>query len=123
MKKIILGCMLVLFTTSVLSAKTVEPAATQITQKSFEKYQIDLGDITNKSDQELKSMIKDGFAQIQLTEDDLDCEVSIKGSVKVFFFSVDFTVTVKGPCSEMIRDGINVSGLIWAAVRARLLSM
>lgn len=123
MKKIILGCMLVFFTAGIASAKTSTPAVSQTTLHSIAKYQIDLGDITNKSDQEVKSMINDGFAQIQSSEDDLDCEVTLKGSVKLFFFSVDFTITVRGSCSEMIRDGINVSGLVWAAVRARLLSM
>lgn len=111
---------MVFFTATYANAAKTTPINTVTTSLEIAKYQIDLGDITNKSNQEIKELISAAFEKIQ--DSDLECEVTIKGTVRAFFLSVDISVTVKGPCNEMIEKGINVSGLVWAAVKAKLTS-
>jgi hypothetical protein len=120
MKKIIFvfAAMFIFAVTS--NAAGSMPALSQLSISKTAKHVIDLGDVTGKSDQEVKDAIASGLANIE--DDDLECTVTLHGSVKAFFLTVEFTITVKGSCSEMIEKGINVSGLVWAAVRAKLMS-
>jgi hypothetical protein len=120
MKKIIFAfaAMFIFAATSNAAAKM--PAKSQISISKTAEHVIDLGDVTEKSDQELKDVIASSLANIE--DDDLECTVTLHGSVKAFFLTVEFTISVKGPCNEMIEKGINISGLVWTAVRAKLMS-
>lgn len=65
------------------------------------EYVIDLGDITDLSNEEIDQKLN----AVPLYEDDtLNCEVTVKGKIGTSGTGVEVSVTVSGPCDKVIEE-------------------
>lgn len=81
-------------------------------------FALDLGDMSHKSDTEISKEISD-FLHTGLSgiEAELNCKVSVKGKVSVGLASIEITVEVSGPCSEIRSSGTQIAHQILAEVK------
>lgn len=100
MKKQILYVFITLFTLA-FSGTTYAANQTSVNLENSSNLiiQIDLGDITNTSDEELTAVFSDlNFSVDETTE--LTCTITVKGSVGVGSNYVEISISVSGPCEE-----------------------
>lgn len=79
---------------------------------------LDIGDMTSKTETEISKEISEflerGLADV---EADLTCKVSVKGRVSVGLASLEITVEVSGPCSEISAQGTQIANQILNEVK------
>jgi hypothetical protein len=118
MKKITL---LLLLFVSVLSTSVyaVNIEAKQTPQeKTTTNYTLNLGDLTNYSEKEVNSEIQKFLKT--LPADELQCSVTVKGSIDVGPVEFEIEVTVSGPCSEIKAKGKEIASQILKDIKKAL---
>lgn len=74
---------------------------------------INLGDLTSKSSKQIKSQIESFIMKnLASVSDELQCKVTAKGSIDVGFGSIEISVEVSGPCSEVKAKGGEIAQMI-----------
>jgi hypothetical protein len=120
MKKLFFAILVLILATTSSYAGTPVISSNQIAISNDQKISINLGDITNMSEQTIQEKIEASLQQIN--NEDLDCEIKISGDVKIFFFSVHIEITVKGPCQEVLQKASNIAKTLMENVKNSLLS-
>ena len=87
-------------------------------------YHLNLGDITEMTEEEVESKINK-FISLNIAKNanaELECKVSVEGSVKIpgGVAEVKITVEVSGPCSEIAKAGKAIAAQILEEVRDAL---
>jgi len=84
-------------------------------------FALDMGDLINKSDATISSEIS-SFLDAALTgvEAELNCKVSVKGKVSIGVATVEITVEVNGPCSEIKSQGTQIANQVLSEVKMAL---
>ncbi|WP_405209207.1 hypothetical protein [Aquimarina sp. LLG6339-5] len=82
---------------------------------------IDLGDITNATAEELTAKIND-FINENLSDldDELTCKVTATGTIGVGIASIEISVEVSGPCSEIRNGGQEIANQILQDIKDAL---
>ena len=79
---------------------------------------LDLGDLTNKSQKEINKEISNFISKnLKSVDDELQCKVTVTGSINVGVGSVEISVEVSGPCSEIKESGTEIANMILDAVK------
>jgi len=82
---------------------------------------LDLGDLTNKTETEINNEIKEFLTRnLNSFDEELNCKVSVTGTVNVGVGSVKITVEVSGPCSEIRKSGTEIANMILAEIKKAL---
>ncbi len=68
---------------------------------------LDLGNVTNISDKEIKSKINNFLTKNIPANSELECSLTLKASIDVGVAEVE--ITVSGPCSEMALKGKKIA--------------
>lgn len=90
---------------------------TENTQKI--KLELNLGNLNDISETEMEARVNDFLAKnLSAVDDELDCSVTVTGSVTVGFASFEVSVTVSGPCSEIKKAGGAIANDILDQVKA-----
>ena len=84
---------------------------------------ISLGDITNKTEDEINSELEKILNPLfKDLKDELECSISVKGTVNVGVAKVEITVEVSGPCSEVRSEGKKIANQILKEIKETLLN-
>ena len=79
---------------------------------------LDLGDLTNKTEKEINKEIESFINKnLKSVDDELKCKVTVKGKIDVGVGSVEISVEVSGPCSEIKEKGTEIANMILDAVK------
>lgn len=82
---------------------------------------LDLGDLTNKSENQIKSEIEKFIIKnLQFADAELQCKVEVTGTINVMGQSISISVEVSGPCSEIVKSGTQIANQILEAVKKAL---
>ena len=78
------------------------------------KLALNLGDVTNLSKAEINLRIQDFFSKTlsNYENETLDCEVTVTATIDIGVGSVEVSVTVSGPCNEVIANGSAIANNI-----------
>ena len=99
------------------------PAANLVAEKSDGvKIVIDLGKVTSR-DQITEARINDVLSEMlkaYADRSELECSVTVKGEVSVGLVSVEISVTVSGPCSEVRAQAGAIANQLMDAVKDAL---
>lgn len=90
----------------------------EINNLSEIELKLDLGDLTNKSNSQINDEIG-GFINSNLNsvDEELQCKVTVTGSLSVGVSTVEIAVEVSGPCSEIRKSGTAIANMILDAVK------
>lgn len=83
---------------------------------------LNLGDITEKSSTEINEEIERFINSLSSFENVLHCKVTVKGTVNVGIGSVEISVEVSGPCSEIMESGTEIGHMVLQAVKDAILN-
>lgn len=79
---------------------------------------LDLGDLTNKSQEEINQSISNLISKnLKSVDAELQCTVTVKGSINVEVDPVKISVEVSGPCSEIKEKGTEIANMILDEVK------
>jgi hypothetical protein len=74
---------------------------------------LDLGDVTNKTLEELAASIESVFNNPLISNAaELTCKASVTGKVNVGLASVEITVEVSGPCALIAKEGGKIANMV-----------
>jgi hypothetical protein len=79
---------------------------------------LDLGDLTNKPKEKINKVVEYFISKnLQSVDDQLHCKITVKGRINVGVGTVEISVEVSGPCSEIKKNGKEIAGMILDAVK------
>lgn len=82
---------------------------------------LDLGDLTNKTSVEINNAVSDFIhTNLSSVDPELQCKVTVKGSVNIGVASVEISVEVSGPCSKIKESGTEIANMILDDVKKAL---
>lgn len=120
MKKVFILALLVSLSALGFARNDVHTSVNSAGIDKLDKIQLrlDLGDLTNKSDAEIIKIV-DSFVKnaLQGVGNELQCSVSVTGSVSVGVVEFAVTVEVSGPCSEVKAKGKEIALYILSEVK------
>jgi hypothetical protein len=82
---------------------------------------LDLGDLTNKSKEQINKAIENFISKnLKSVNPELQCKVTVTGSINVGVSSFEISVEVSGPCSEIRQSGTEIANMVLDAVKKAL---
>lgn len=112
MKRTVLGVFVVMGALTLMGGPLFGSGLGEIVDAQSEKLEskfvldVDLGDLDDQSDQDIESEIQSKLdAHLSMLPLDLNCKVSVKGTINVGVASVDINVEVSGPCDKIRKQG------------------
>jgi len=103
-----------------LPAMSATPHSDIIIVNNDIAFSLDLGDLSEYTPDQLAEIIDtyliDNLAEL---DDELECSVSVKGSIDVGVGSVEVEVTVSGPCSEVRAQGKAIAKQVLDDIKAQ----
>lgn len=111
MKKILIMLIAVLVTSITnTSAKNSQNISLVFAKNTDEiNLKLDLGNVTNLSEKEIKSKIYTFLDKNIPSNSELQCSLTLKASVDVGVAEIEIEITVSGPCSEMATKGKKIA--------------
>lgn len=91
---------------------------TSILSENKLKVKINLGDLNNYTDEQIIDIINKTIDNI--ADEELECSVTVSGSVSAGFASAEISVTVSGPCSEISKKGKAIANQLLADLKAEI---
>lgn len=93
-----------------VSAKNAQVVSmVSVANKDEINLKLDLGNVTNISDKEIKSKINNFLTKNIPANSELECSLTLKASIDVGVAEVEIEITVSGPCSEMALKGKKIA--------------
>lgn len=92
-----------------------------IPQEETRGFLLDLGDLSGRSEADIEVLVR-GFIEehLSLVPADLNCKVSVTGKVTVGVASIDITVEVSGPCSQVRAQGRQIANQVLSELKQAL---
>lgn len=81
---------------------------------------LSLGNLSNMSNEEVNSKIAKFIKNNVPANSELQCSVTVTGSVDIGVASVEISVTVSGTCKEIAKSGTEIANQVLNAVKKAL---
>ena len=108
MKKSLLCLITLMLFAFIVSASTSANSTDLLTKNVHVKsIALNLGDITNYTDNEISVLIEDFFSDNFSQSPVVECSVTIRGTINVGIGSFEVSITVSGPCGECLAAAIH----------------
>lgn len=120
--KLLAFLLVFLFASQLGMASSVNNTSVVQTKPSL-SYNLDLGDITDMDFDQVSLKI-DEFLKTSLPTSpeaqELTCSVTVEGTLSAKFVELKISVTVSGPCSEVVKAGKTIATMVLNEVKSEL---